>query len=183
MTLDEVAAAAAKIAGGAVRPYSTFDFGWQKEPAARSLLVSNRKAERVLKAVREQLPPGFIAFLGNAQWHGKEKHIWKGELVLACGADQFESLRIAHTDAVNYSKSTEDLIVELKGYHGQIGIDIIWAQADAVEFLCLALPADLSKFSADIYQFCPDIVDQGTESIEALAEDIRKSRRVRLWWD
>jgi len=44
-------------------------------------------------------------FVGNTQWHGKEKHLWKAELVLASSADQFESLRIAHTDAVNYNKS------------------------------------------------------------------------------
>jgi len=183
MTLDNVAEIAAGVAGVEIRPYSTFDFGRDKEPAARSLLVSNKTGERVLKGVRERLPAGFIAFLGTSRWLGNEKHNGKSELVLASGADQFDILRVARSDAVNYDMYAEDLIVRLKKYHEQIGIDIIHAETDTIDFECTSLPANIVAFCDDLYEFCPDIVDQGVGSVEALADAVRRTKRVQLWWD
>lgn len=34
-----------------------------------------------------------------------------------------------------------------------------------------------------MYEFCPDIVEQGTESIEELVEEIKKTKKLFLWWD
>lgn len=183
MTLDNVAAIAAGVAGAEIRPYSTFDFGRDKDPLARSLLVANKAGERLLKAVREQLPGSFIAFLGTSRWLGSEKHDGKSELVLASRADQFDILRVARSDAVNYDMYAEDLIVRLKKYHEQIRIDIIHAETDTIDFDCLSLPSNIAAFCDDLYEFCPDIVDQGVGSVEALADAVRRTKRVQLWWD
>jgi hypothetical protein len=37
--------------------------------------------------------------------------------------------------------------------------------------------------AADMYEFCPDIVEHGTGSMEGLATEIGRTRRVWLWWD
>jgi hypothetical protein len=47
----------------------------------------------------------------------------------------------------------------------------------------LKLPADTQAFARDVYEFCPDIVDQGVGSVEAQEESIRDSGQVYLWWD
>ncbi len=33
-----------------------------------------------------------------------------------------------------------------------------------------------------MYQFCPDIVDQGVDNVDALARELRKGR-IYFWWD
>jgi len=33
------------------------------------------------------------------------------------------------------------------------------------------------------YAFCPDVVDQGTEAVDALAQDLGESQRLYCWWD
>ena len=33
------------------------------------------------------------------------------------------------------------------------------------------------------YAFCPDIVEQGTETVAALARDLLESQRLYCWWD
>jgi len=38
-------------------------------------------------------------------------------------------------------------------------------------------------FAKEMYKVCPDIVDQGTGSIEALAEEMKKTKRLFFWWD
>ncbi len=39
------------------------------------------------------------------------------------------------------------------------------------------------KLAREMYQFCPDIVDQGTETIEALANELKANKNLFLWWD
>ena len=60
---------------------------------------------------------------------------------------------------------------------------VVHAETDTIDFDCLKLPANISEFSEDLYEFCPDIVDQGVETVEALADIVRRTKRVRLWWD
>ena len=45
------------------------------------------------------------------------------------------------------------------------------------------MPDPLDAFCADLYEFCPDIVEQGCESVAALEEEIAAAGRVFLWWD
>jgi len=35
----------------------------------------------------------------------------------------------------------------------------------------------------ELYDFCPDIVDQGTGTMEALKLEITRTRELYLWWD
>jgi hypothetical protein len=78
---------------------------------------------------------------------------------------------------------TEDLIKHLKKYDDEYGIRIFHAETDTIQFDLVNLPSDLGAFARDLYQFCPDIVDQGVGSVAALKEAIREHRQVYLWWD
>jgi hypothetical protein len=35
----------------------------------------------------------------------------------------------------------------------------------------------------EVYEFCPDVVDQGTDTVEGLESEIKKSGTIFLWWD
>ncbi len=65
---------------------------------------------------------------------------------------------------------------------GSTEIDIVRAETDTVVFGLVNVPRDLAAFAEDLYKFCPDIVDQGAGSIEALQENVAGGR-VLLWWD
>ncbi|MGQ0423169.1 DUF4253 domain-containing protein, partial [Bacillus sp. HC-Mk] len=54
-----------------------------------------------------------------------------------------------------------------------------------VDAIFSALPTDeeMQSFAQEMYEFCPDIVEQGTESIEELVEEIKKTKKLFLWWD
>jgi hypothetical protein len=43
--------------------------------------------------------------------------------------------------------------------------------------------ADPKALAKAMYDFCPDIVDQGTGSLEALADELAKSNELFFWWD
>ena len=71
----------------------------------------------------------------------------------------------------------------LKQWDDAYGIDIYMADTDTIRLRLKRLPPDLPAFAKEVYAFCPDIVDQGMGSVEALEQAIRESREVYLWWD
>jgi hypothetical protein len=78
---------------------------------------------------------------------------------------------------------TEDLIKKLREYDEQFGVDIFHAETDTVEFAFIHMPEDVAAFCTDLYEFCPDIVDQGTGTVERLRQEIKEREQVFLWWD
>lgn len=183
MNLDSAAKRLSEISGSPIRNYSTRDFDRERNPDARSVVVPKAKARQVLQHVRSELGPGLIAFVGTSRWLGDEKHADGEEIVLAKGDSQFDILRVAQSDAVNYGMVTDDLIKKLTEYDRNHGIDIFHAETDTIEFRFSKLPVDVPGFCKDLYKFCPDIVDQGVGTVEALESEIRRTKEVFLWWD
>lgn len=183
VNLDAAAERLSEVSGAPIRNYSTRDFGRDRYPDARSVVVPNTKAREILQQVRSELGPGLVAFIGTTQWLGDEQHADGEEIVVARGNSQFDTLRVAKSDAVNYDMVTDDLIKKLTEYDRDYGIDIFHAETDTIEFRFSKLPADLPGFCKDLYEFCPDIVDQGVGTVEALESEIRKTQEVFLWWD
>lgn len=103
--------------------------------------------------------------------------------MVASGDSQFDILRIAQSDAVNYDMMTEDLVRKLQEYDSKYGIDIFHAETDTIEFRFRSVPKDLSTFCSDLYKFCPDIVDQGVGTVQELEQEVAKTGTVFLWWD
>ena len=99
------------------------------------------------------------------------------------GTDQYEILRIMHTDGQEYDISNEDVIDRLKEWEKISSFDIIGADNDWVEIEFRTLPKDLKAFTEEVYDFCPDAVDQGQGSPAGLAKEIQQTKTLFLWWD
>jgi len=166
-----------------VRNYSTYDFGREKDFDTISILCEENKFPTLLSSLRKSCMGNVIIFAGTSQWLGDEKNENKRELVLANGSSQFDILRIARTDAINYDMHTEDLIQKIRELDRCYGIHIYLANTDTVAFTFAKMPADLLSFATEIYKFCPDIVDQGSGTVDQLAAEIDITGRVLLWWD
>ncbi len=60
---------------------------------------------------------------------------------------------------------------------------IVGADNDWVEIEFKTLPKNLAVFAEEIYDFCPDAVDQGPGNISGLVKEMQATRRLFLWWD
>ena len=47
---------------------------------------------------------------------------------------------------------------------------------------CSDIP-ETAHWARRMYAFCPDIVDQGTGTVESLADGLKESRELFFWWD
>jgi len=95
----------------------------------------------------------------------------------------FDILRIKQTNGWNYDLGPDDIIDKLLQWSEKYSIAIIGADFDWVELLFTETPTDLESLANEVYEFSPDTVDQGTETLEALIESIRDSSVLFLWWD
>ncbi len=172
-----------KVVGQTPRPYFTFDFGQMKDERCFSVVVPEEKARPLVSSLRKQLPSGFVTFVGTTRWIGDEKHDGNAEVVVGKGESQFDILRLARADACNCGMDTEDLAKKLQSWHHSYGINIFHAETDIIEFTLDTIPVDMRVFANEVYEFCPDIVDQGIGSVEALERAIEDHKHVYLWWD
>ncbi len=74
---------------------------------------------------------------------------------------KFQALHEKQTNGINCGHTTEDVIEQLKAWDQAFGIELTDVETDSVEFALKTLPDDLDSFVRQVYEFCPDTVDQG----------------------
>lgn len=107
-----------------------------------------------------------------------EKHI-----AVIKGNDKFDVLKYRRTDGINYGLQTEDIINKISEWDKKYGVNIVGCGRDWVWIELNKLPKDLDMFSEEVYEFCPDIVDQGVGDMKKLKDSIKVNKELFLWWD
>jgi hypothetical protein len=144
-----------------------------------SVPVPEDRTDMILDSLRKKLIPlKYMAFVVEMNASIKTDRIG-----ILKGTDQYEILRIMHTDGDDYDISNEDVIERLKEWEKSSPFDILGADNDWVEIEFKTLPKDLKAFVEEVYDFCPDAVDQGPGSVDDLIKEIQQTKRLFLWWD
>ncbi|MEM6483665.1 MAG: DUF4253 domain-containing protein [Pseudomonadota bacterium] len=181
-SLEKLTAVFSEEFNATVRSYSTRDFGREKFEGAISVLVPEDEAREKLTEVRRRLPSGAFAFIGTTR-NLSEDSVAGAELVVISSNDQFDVLRAAQTDGINYGLTNADIVAKLQEWDALYGVDIWHAETDTIELTLDRLPEDIEAFSNEIYAFCPDIVDQGSGEVGEIGDYLKASKAVYLWWD
>jgi hypothetical protein len=74
--------------------------------------------------------------------------------------DKYQELRTHETEAPNCDLDTEDIINKFKEWDQKYGIDLSDIESDSVTIHFKNLPDDLTLLAQEIYEFCPDTIDQ-----------------------
>lgn len=141
--------------------------------------VPEDKTESVLASLRRKLlPMRYMPFVVEMNAGLKTDRI--GVLK---GTDQYDILRIMHTNGDDFDITNQDVIERLNEWEKNSPFEIIGADNDWVEIEFVTLPKDLKSFVQEVNDFCPDAVEQGPGSMEGLAKEITRTKRLFLWWD
>ena len=141
--------------------------------------VPEDQTDMVLTALKTRLAPlKYLAFVVEMN-----AGIKTDKIGVIRGSDPYEIVRIMHTDGDDYDISNEDVIDRLKEWEKISSFDIIGAGNDWVELEFSVLPKDLKAFVNEVYDFCPDAIDQGPGNDNALIKEIQQTKRLFLWWD
>jgi hypothetical protein len=98
-------------------------------------------------------------------------------------SDKYEVLKQIKTDGINFDIDNDSLIKIVHSFDKECGLELIGASGDWCEFTITREPCDWMKFSEMAYKYCPDIVDQGTGTVEALSAEMKRTKRLYFWWD
>jgi hypothetical protein len=142
------------------------------------LRATEPRAREAVAKLREALGPGYVVFASEQNFGNGHDRV-----AVLRSRDPFDALRTMATNGTNYEIDTDSIITRLREWDRRYGLRIVGAGLDWTEAELVRDPRDWLAFAREVYEFCPDVVDQGTETVEALAEEIKKSRTVYLWWD
>jgi hypothetical protein len=142
--------------------------------------VPSDKVRTVIKRIKKSAPPDYIVFVSERNYGigGKPDNV---SIMKVSGFP--EVLQVMGTNGWNYDISPEMVIKKLKEWDNRFGLILIGAGFDWFEAEFQRTPQDMMGFAKEVYEFCPDVVDQGTGTVEALASEMRDSNTVYLWWD
>ncbi len=97
--------------------------------------------------------------------------------------DQFDIVRHAATDGVNYDIYNDSVVTLLQNWNKKYPLRIKGAGRDWLAADFIERPQDMDAFAKEVYAVCPDVVDQGTGTVEELAKEMKQSNELYLWWD
>ena len=124
---------------------------------------------------------GYLAFISERNF----KQGSKSNIGIIKGNDQFELLKILQTNGDNSDINNDDVISKLKQWNTSYPFIIIGADFDWIEAKFTVLPSnqEIKSFAQEMYEFCPDVVEQGAGSNQELIEEIKETKKLFLWWD
>jgi hypothetical protein len=141
--------------------------------------VPEENTDKVLVDLRKKLLPlHYMPFIVE-----KNPGLKLNKIGVIKGTDQYEILRIMHTDGDEYDISNRDVIERLNEWQKISSFDIIGADSDWVEIQFKTLPSDLKSFAREVSEFSPDTVERGSNGIERLIERVKKTKRLILLWE
>jgi len=143
--------------------------------------VEAKRVEALLAAVQDRfVAQGFYLFR-IAQEFGVGGR--PDTLALYPSRDRYAILRLVGTNGANYGIGPDSIVTWLEALEREqpfvltgIGFDWVGGRFTTP----LANPDVLAR---RFNEFCPDIVTQGTGSVEALAQELRRSGELYCWWD
>ena len=97
--------------------------------------------------------------------------------------DDYDYLAVVRPDGINYDLDHEKVLERYRQWDAAYGLALVGAGQDWIEADIQARPSDWLAFAREVYEFCPDVVDQGTNDVESLAREMRERSFLYLWWD
>ena len=106
-----------------------------------------------------------------------------GYLAVVKGKSDTEILKWRQTNGINYGIDTDSIISKLQEWKSKCNFVLLGAGMDWLQIQFISHTFDWDEFAKEVYEFCPDIVDQGVGDFEKLAPEMKKMNGLFLWWD
>ena len=171
-----------RLAGGSATPlFGTDSLGDSVATGGVAVAVASDRAEAFVAGAQPRfLEKGFYLFRSEQRFgiSGQADRV-----ALFPRRDPYEILRLMGTNGANYGIGSDSIVAWLETLERDqpfvlTGIDFDWVEGRFTTEI-----HDAAALARRFNAFCPDIVEQGTGTVEALAQELEQSRRLYCWWD
>ena len=105
------------------------------------------------------------------------------EVALVPMWDHYRVVKLVGTNGANFGITNAQVIIWLHELEQDAPFVLTGVGYDHIEGRFTGRIADPYAMARRLYSFCPDIVDQGTGSVAALALELRRLNAFSCWWD
>jgi uncharacterized protein DUF4253 len=171
-----------RLAGGAATPLvGTDSVGDSLLTQGFAVSVPAARAERLVVAAQPRfLERGFYLFRS-------EQHFGIGgradRVALFPRSDRYEILGLMGTNGWNYNIGPDSIVAWLEALERDHPFVLTGMGFDWVEGRFRSAIGDADALAQRLYAFCPDVVEQGTNTVDALARELSESQQLYCWWD
>jgi len=104
-------------------------------------------------------------------------------LALYPSTEPYAILRLVGTNGANYDIGPDSIVAWLEALRRDQPFVLTGIGFDWLEGRFTTPLADPDGLARRFNAFCPDIVTQGTGTVEGLARELRRSSQLYCWWD
>lgn len=132
---------------------------------------------RISALIERIRPEGYAVYRSRMGFGGEPDEV----CVLMTQQLDMSILHYEQTNGGNYDITTDSIIRTIESWDLQL--TIVGASSDWMQAIIGKDVRDWQALAEQVYDFCPDVVDQGTGTVEALAQEMEQTRSLYLWWD
>jgi hypothetical protein len=150
-----------RLAGGHLqRLMATTEDHEEKEADGLSVAVQREDVGRIIADLQpELLPRGYRAFWSERRAPNGRRQT--DEVVVLKTTDSYQIIPIRRPDGANYGVFTHDIVAKLREWEHRCQLTVFGAASDWVAIKFETPPENFCRFAEEVYEFCPDSVEQG----------------------
>ena len=176
---DSVLQVIGTVAAGPLVPIHPLDSAGVLKPAAGvEFGLDSGRVRTVLSLLRKRLGAEYLVFQSERGYGYRPDSI--GVLK---SRDTISILRAMSTSGTNYDMDTDSIIAIVHRWQRNYGFRLQAAGGDWLEGQISPPATQWAALAKEVYAACPDVVDQGTNTVEALEAEMRRTNLLFCWWD
>ena len=122
--------------------------------------------------------PGLVVFVATRGYG-----MGADEIAVQQTENPCDTITVMGSHGGNYNIWPEDIVATFIDLDKRFGLELTGAGPDWVQGDFKRQPTDMLAFAKEVYEFCPDVVQQGTDTVPGLADAMAQTSRVFLWSD
>ena len=171
-----------RLAGATASPLTGTDtLGQTIATPGVAVDVRSARAEQLVAGAQQRfLDRGFFLFRSE-QHFGIRNQL--DRVALFPRPDPYEILHLMGTNGANYGIGSDSIVTWLRALERDQPFVLTGIGFDWLEGRFTSAIRDPGLLASRFHAFCPDIVDQGTGTVAALEDELRRSLHLYCWWD
>lgn len=144
--------------------------------------VYEDKARQIIKSESGKLKAqGYYIYLTNLNFDKAFRSL--RDIAIVKGYDKYDLLKIYDVSGPNYDITNQQVIDQIKSWEKYIKIDFIAFEFDRFEGRIRSINYDISRLAKENYKLCPDVIEQGYETMDKLEKGLQNEKYIWCWWD
>ena len=129
----------------------------------------------------------FCHIFGTGVVPATEQYGGQALLVFFPAPDAASLIYVRQTNGANYDLMPRDIVDRLDSWKQLCDFSVLGAGFDWMELVFYTLPKDLREFAKEVYEFCPDTLDQGIvkappAQLQSIKEPSEEDMEAMLEW-